>query len=114
MNYPTYKPVREFKVVTICGSMRYYDRMLKVAEHFTAAGSVVLMPFVTIAADQQADSDAKVMLDRMHRQKIDMADAIIVVTDPETRYVGDSTRGEIEYAETERKQVLWQFEGPAA
>lgn len=114
MNYPTYNPAREFKVVTICGSMRFYDRMIKVAEHYTAAGSVVLMPFVTIAADEQADSDAKAMLDRMHRQKIDMADAIVVVTDPETRYVGESTRGEIDYAEAEQKPVLWQLEGAVA
>lgn len=112
MNYPTYSTPREFKVVTICGSMRFYDRMIKVAEHYTAAGSVVLMPFVTIAADEQADNDAKAMLDRMHRQKIDMADAVIVVTDPETQYVGDSTRAEIEYAEADRKAVVWQMEGP--
>lgn len=113
MNYPTYVPPREFKVATICGSMRFYDRMLKVAEHYTAAGAVVLMPFVTIAADEQADSDAKAMLDKMHRQKIDMADLVVIVTDPETQYVGDSTRGEIEYAESTGKTVTWQLEGLA-
>lgn len=106
--------IREFQVVTICGSMRFYDRMIKVAEYYTAAGSVVLMPFVTIAADEQADSDVKSMLDRMHRQKIDMADVIIVVTDPETRYVGESTRSEMAYAEATRKTVLWFFEGPVS
>lgn len=110
MNYPTYATPREFKVTTICGSMRFYDRMLKVAERLTAEGHVVLMPFVTIAADQQHDSEAKVMLDRMHRQKIDMADVVVVVTDPETRYVGDSTRSEIQYAERNHKGVVWQLE----
>lgn len=108
MNYPKYAEPREFKVITICGSMRYYDRMLKVAEYYTAAGSVVLMPFVAIAAD----SDAKAMLDRMHRQKIDMADAIVVVVDAEAQYYGESTHGEIEYAERTHKQVLWSVEGP--
>ena len=113
MNYPTYNPPREFKVVTICGSMRFYDRMLKVAEYYTAGGSVVLMPFVTIAADKQGDSDAKAMLDRMHKQKIDMADAVIVVTDRETQYVGDSTKAEIAYSASLNKDVIWQMEGPA-
>jgi len=110
VNYPKFSEPREFKVATICGSMRFYDRMLKVAEHYTAAGAVVLMPFVTIAADEQADSEAKAMLDRMHRQKIDMADLVIIVTDPETQYVGESTRGEIEYAESNGKTVTWQLE----
>jgi hypothetical protein len=114
VNYPTYTTPREFKTATICGSMRFYDQMLKVAERLTAAGHVVLMPFVTIAADQQGDSEAKVMLDRMHRQKIDMADVVVVVTDPETQYVGDSTRSEIEYAEQNRKDVLWQLEQECA
>lgn len=112
MNYPTYNIPREFKVATICGSMRFYDRMVKVAEYYTAAGSVVLMPFVAVAPDDQ-DGEHKAMLDRMHRQKIDMADLIIVVTDPETQYVGDSTRAEIEYAEASRKPVHWQLEGAA-
>lgn len=111
MNYPKYAEPREFKVVTICGSMRFYDRMIKVAEYYTAAGSVVLMPFVTIAADEQADSEARAMLDRMHRQKIDMADAIVVVVDAEAQYYGESTHGEIEYAERTHKQVLWSVEG---
>jgi nucleoside 2-deoxyribosyltransferase len=114
MNYPSYHDPREFKVVTICGSMRYYDRMIKVAEYYTAAGSVVLMPFVTIAADKQTDSEAKAMLDRMHRQKIDMADAVAVVTDPETQYYGESTADEICYAENHGKAVLWALEGPVA
>lgn len=113
MNYPTYAEPREFPVVTICGSMRFYDRMLKVAEYFTARGSVVLMPFVTIAADEQGDSIVKEMLDRMHRQKIDMAALVIVVTDPETQYVGESTRAEIGYADSRRIPVRWQLEGAA-
>lgn len=112
MGYPSYPEPREFQVATICGSMRFYDRMIKVAEVYTAAGVVVLMPFVTVAAADQGD-DLKATLDRMHRQKIDMADIVIVVTDPDTQYVGESTRGEIEYAESKGKPVHWQLERAA-
>lgn len=85
-----------FKIVTICGSMRFYDTMVKVAEQETAAGSIVLMPFCTIDSDEQ-DGDLKSMLDRMHFAKIDMCDHIIVVTD-NNGYVGTSTRREMAYA----------------
>jgi nucleoside 2-deoxyribosyltransferase len=102
---------REFKVATICGSMRFFDRMLKVAEVYTAAGSVVLMPFVAVATGDQ-EGDHKAMLDRMHRQKIDMADVVVVVTDRDSRYVGDSTKAEIAYAEANGKAVIWQLESP--
>lgn len=112
MGYPTYVPPREFRVATICGSMRFYDRMLKVAERLTAEGVVVLMPFVTVAAVDQGD-EFKAALDRMHRQKIDMSDRVVVVTDPETRYVGDSTRSEIDYADSLHKPVDWALEAPA-
>jgi nucleoside 2-deoxyribosyltransferase len=112
MGYQTYTEPREFKVATICGSMRFYDRMVKVAEIYTAAEAVVLMPFVAVDPEAQA-SDHKAMLDRMHRQKIDMADLVIIVTDPETQYVGDSTRAEIEYAESKGIPVVWQMERAA-
>ena len=101
---------REFRVVTICGSMRFYDRMVKVAERYTAAGSVVLMPFVAVAADDQ-DGEHKAMLDRMHRQKIDMADLVLIVTD-KAQYFGDSTMAELEYTKSIGKPYQWIFEGP--
>jgi hypothetical protein len=85
-----------FKIVTICGSMRFYDTMVKVAEQETAAGHIVLMPFCAIDSDEQ-NGYLKSMLDRMHFAKIDMCDHIIVVTD-ENGYVGTSTRREMAYA----------------
>jgi hypothetical protein len=102
-------PETEFPVVTICGSMRFYDRMIKVAERLTAEGVVVLMPFVTIAAAGQGD-EFKAALDRMHRQKIDMADHIVVVTDPDHPYIGESTNGEIQYAAATGKAITWALE----
>lgn len=109
MGYPSYPEPREFQVATICGSMRFYDRMLKVAERLTGEGIVVLMPFVTVAAADQGD-EFKQMLDRMHKQKIDMADLVVVVTDADNEYYGESTRGEIQYATDHGKPVNWALE----
>lgn len=112
MGYPSYyPPTREFSTVTICGSMRFYDRMIRVAERLTADGEVVIMPFVTVAAADQGD-DFKAMLDRMHRQKIDMADRVVVVTDNQAGYIGESTQAEIQYAESLGKLVDIAMEPP--
>jgi hypothetical protein len=83
-------------VVTLCGSMRFADLMLRVAARETARGVIVLAPFVVVATGDQ-DSALKAMLDDLHRRKIDMADRVVVVTD-ETGYWGASTAAEITYA----------------
>lgn len=84
-------------IVTICGSMRFFLHMLEVAQEETRDGAIVLAPFAVIAPNDQ-DSDVKVMLDELHRQKIAMSDRVLVVSDP-TGYYGASTRAEIAYAE---------------
>lgn len=98
---------RDVKVVTVCGSMRFYSLMLRVAEHLTAEGVIVLMPFVSVHEKDQG-GQCKRMLDKLHRDKIDMSDAIAVVTD-ESGYYGESTSGEIIYAhETGKSHVLYE------
>lgn len=109
MNYPTYLTPCEFKTATICGSMRFYDRMLKVAERLTGEGVVVLMPFVTVQEADQGE-EFKAMLDRMHKRKIDMSDHIVVVTDADKPYIGESTNNEIQYAAKAEKPIRWALE----
>jgi hypothetical protein len=84
-------------VVTLCGSMRFYHQILRVAADETAAGRIVLAPFVVSVTRSHQDSPFQAMLDELHRQKIRMSDWVIVVSD-ETGYYGDSTRAEITYA----------------
>lgn len=91
--------------VTLCGSMRFFPQMLTVAAELTDAGAIVLAPFRVVAPADQ-DSAGKQDLDALHRRKIDMADRIVVVTD-EKRYVGESTRGEIDYATRLGKPIDW-------
>ena len=89
-------------VVTICGSMRFYDDMLTVAARETIGGAIVLMPHAVIAPDDQ-DGEVKTALDALHRKKIDMCSRVVVVT--RDGYVGTSTAGEIAYAESIGKPV---------
>jgi hypothetical protein len=48
--------------------------------------------------------EQKVMLDDIHKRKIDMADAIYIIN--KDGYVGNSTRSEIKYAIAHGKQVI--------
>ncbi|WP_219420430.1 hypothetical protein [Pseudonocardia nigra] len=91
-------------VVTLCGSMRFWPLMVQVAAAETAAGAIVLAPFVIVPPDEQntecgdaAGRALKVRLDALHRAKIAMSSSVLVVTD-RTGYWGESTRGEIGYA----------------
>jgi hypothetical protein len=85
--------------------MRFYDQMLTVAADETRAGRIVLLPHAVIQPDDQG-SDMKAMLDRLHREKIDLSDRIIVVSD-HSGYYGTSTRGEIDYARSNDKPVTF-------
>jgi hypothetical protein len=96
--YDAAKAQAAFPTVTICGSMRFYPRMLEVAAQLTSTGRIVLMPHdasLTGIADKTALEHGR-MLDEMHRAKIRMSGSVYVVnTDG---YIGESTRSEIAYA----------------
>lgn len=57
-------------------------------------------------ADKDAYTDEELeMLDAMHKEKIKLSDAILVVN--VGGYIGDSTRNEIEFAEDLGKEVIY-------
>ena len=86
------------RIVTICGSMRFYQEMLAHASKLTIEGVIVLMPFVASETGW-----IKSMLDELHRQKIAMSHAILVVNPG--GYIGESTQDEILYAKAWAKGV---------
>lgn len=92
--------VVRYPVVTICGSMRYFEDMLEVAHRWTADGWIVLMPFV-IKGGQEGDEALGTMLDDMHRRKIDLSDRVIVYGE----HIGESVTAEIVYAVNHNKPI---------
>lgn len=83
---------RTWPVVCICGSMQFFEQMLDTAEKYTKTGHIVLMPYAV-----EEPGDQKIMLDAMHRAKIDLAEVVVVVTNFQ-HYIGESTKAEIQYA----------------
>ena len=97
---------REFPVVTLCGSTKFKNEFEKAMKDLTLLGNVV----ISVGCFGHQDPDPLLwekknsgMLDRMHRQKIDMADWIFVVNPG--GYIGESTRKEIDYAISQGKSV---------
>lgn len=94
----------EVKVVTICGSMRYSKEMMKISEELELKkGYAVIQCVYNIDGLMYEGVDASV-LDKIHRKKIDISDAIYVVNID--GYIGNSTKKEIEYAIKNGKEVI--------
>ena len=99
--------VGKYKVITLCGSTRFKDAFMEAQKRLTMEGNIVISVglFGHSGDDEVWAEGMKEMLDDMHRRKIDMADAIFVVN--VGGYVGESTRGEIEYAKRNGKEIMY-------
>ena len=92
-------------VITLCGSSKFKDYFFSVAKELTLQGHIVLMPGVFHHSDNdELTTEQKIQLDNLHRQKINMSDAIFVINPGQ--YIGESTFGEIDWANKMGKQVL--------
>ncbi len=103
-----------YKVVTLCGSTRFRDQFMEVQKRLTLDRCIVISvglfghggdAEVWDGMDEGTLSATKVMLDDMHKRKIDMADEIYVID--VDGYVGESTRSEIAYARCHGKPVRY-------
>lgn len=101
--------IKNYKVITLCGSTRFKDEFMKAQRGLTLKGNIVISVGLFGHAgewdnmDEETINKTKEMLDDMHKRKIDMADEIFVIN--VGGYIGSSTRSEIEYATKTGKKV---------
>ena len=95
----------KYKVITLCGSTRFKEDFERVNRELTLAGNIVISVGCFGHAGDVFTEEQKVMLDDIHKRKIDMADAIYVIN--KDGYIGSSTRSEIEYAIKRGKQIIF-------
>ena len=94
------------KVITICGSYKFKKEMINIAEKLTLEGNCVLMPNELLRNNKDDYSKEEVsMIDKMHKEKIKLSDAILVVN--VNGYVGSSTKSEIEFAKNLNKEIMY-------
>lgn len=94
------------KLITVCGSLKFKEQIMKVALQMELKGNVVLIPIFPIEDDKAALTEKEVMmLGKMHEEKIKLSDAILVVN--VNGYIGNSTRNEIEFAKSLNKEITY-------
>src|SRR6267142_4357795 len=99
-------------IVCLCGSTRFYEAWQEAIYSETMAMRIVLsVGFYPHAADKAhaahigCTPEQKIALDVLHKQKIDLADEILVLN--VGGYIGESTRSEIEHAEKTGKTIRY-------
>ena len=97
--------IGDYKVITLCGSTRFKDDFERVNKMLTLAGNIVISVGCFGHAGDTFTKEQKVMLDDIHKRKIDMSDAIYVIN--KDGYIGASTRSEIKYAIAHGKQIIF-------
>jgi hypothetical protein len=97
-------------IVCLCGSTRFREAWVDAELRLGLAGAIVL----TVASaelglapgERLAVTEAvKPRLDELHKRKIDLADAVLVLN--VGGYIGESTRSEIAYAKEHDRPVLF-------
>jgi len=103
--------IGNYKIITLCGSTRFKDEFMEVQKQLTLRGFIVISVgcFGHSGDSEVWSEDTKIMLDDMHKRKIDMSDEIFVID--VNGYIGDSTKSEIQYALDSKKPVNYLTHG---
>lgn len=99
--------IGNYKIITLCGSTRFRDEFIAEQKRLTLEGNIVIsVGLFGHSGDEEVwTKSTKVMLDDMHKRKIDLADEIFVINPG--GYIGSSTKSEIEYAMETGKSVRY-------
>lgn len=91
------------KVVTICGSMKFKDKMMEVAKELEIKNKYIVIQCV-YTTDKFNEEEQQILAD-IHHKKIEISDAIYVVN--VNGYIGNSTSKEIEQAKKLGKEIMY-------
>lgn len=94
------------KIITICGSLNFQKEMMSIAEKLELEGNCIITPiYPTRAPKDDYTKEEFLTFDKVHKEKIKMSDAILVVD--VDGYIGNATKNEIEYAKSLDKEILY-------
>lgn len=93
------------KIVTLCGSIRFWDKIQEMHEKLELEQEYVVIGITPHVMNRNFTEYEEEVLDILHKEKIDLSDAIFVVN--VGGYIGRSTKSEIEYAKEKGKEILY-------
>jgi hypothetical protein len=93
-------------IICLCGSTKFKAEFITANFKETMKGKIVL----TVGWFNHTDGsiytltkDEKIMVDKLHFCKIDLADEVLILN--VGGYIGESTKNELEYARQQKKQI---------
>ena len=79
------------KIITVCGSYKFKREIIEMAEKMTLQGNCVITPNDLVKPDKgDYTEDEILMIDKMHKEKIKISDAILVIN--VNNYIGLKAR----------------------
>lgn len=94
------------KIITVCGSLRFIKEIMEITEKMDLQGNCMLSIIYPTKPNKNDYTDEEViMLDKMHKERIKLSDAILVVN--VDNYIGSSTKREIEFAKSLNKEIIY-------
>ena len=93
------------KIVTLCGSLKFKNEMMTVAEKMALEGYCILTPVYPVSDKMKRTKEQLIKLKEAHFKRIKLSDAILVVNID--NYIGDSTKLEINYAKKLGKEIIY-------
>lgn len=106
LNEESFNEEKDAKVITICGSLKFRDKLMEVSERLELEGNCVISVIYSTSDDKDSLSEEEMAtIIKLHKQKIRMCDAIYVVN--VGGYIGDSVKKEIAYAKSLNKEIMY-------
>lgn len=107
-NFVRAKVYDKYKIITLCGSTKFKNEFEAINKELTLRGHIVL----NLGCFEQTDDGnyneyQKRMFEKMHKARIDLSTAIMVVN--KDNYIGESTQKEIDYAKATNKEVYYWY-----
>lgn len=91
------------KIITLCGSMQFKNKMIEIATKLELEGNVVIQ-CIYFPQNKILSNFELELLSKLHYKKIEISDAIYIVN--VDGYIGEATKNEIEYARLLNKEIL--------
>ena len=93
------------KIVTLCGSLKFQNEMMIIAEKMALEGYCILTPAYPVLENMEITEKQLINLKEEHFKRIELSDAILVIN--VNNYIGNSTNLEIEYAKELGKEIMY-------
>ena len=93
------------KIITLCGSLKFENEMMIIAEKMALEGYCILTPVYPVLENVERTEEQLMKFKEEHFKRIELSDAILVVN--VNNYIGNSTNLEVEYAKKLGKEIIY-------